>query len=82
MPISLPVLCMQATYKMQILPPLELMDKLLPDSFIMSKPKDIVSGDFYWLAEKRPKDNIYRCRLYGPWCSWSFYEPVGDYFIK
>jgi ligand-binding sensor domain-containing protein/serine phosphatase RsbU (regulator of sigma subunit) len=35
-----------------ILPPIELIDKLLPDNFIFSKPKDIVSGDFYWLAEK------------------------------
>jgi serine phosphatase RsbU (regulator of sigma subunit) len=38
-----------------ILPPVELVDKLLPDSFIFSKPKDIVSGDFYWLAEKDSK---------------------------
>jgi ligand-binding sensor domain-containing protein/serine phosphatase RsbU (regulator of sigma subunit) len=35
-----------------IFPPVELIDKLLPDNFIFSKPKDIVSGDFYWLAEK------------------------------
>jgi ligand-binding sensor domain-containing protein/serine phosphatase RsbU (regulator of sigma subunit) len=38
-----------------ILPPQELLDKLLPDSFIMNIPKDIVSGDFYWLAEKNGK---------------------------
>jgi ligand-binding sensor domain-containing protein/serine phosphatase RsbU (regulator of sigma subunit) len=38
-----------------ILPPLELIDKLLPDSFILSKPKDIVSGDFYWITEKDNK---------------------------
>jgi serine phosphatase RsbU (regulator of sigma subunit) len=38
-----------------ILPPLELLDKLFPVSFILSKPKDIVSGDFYWLAEKDSK---------------------------
>jgi serine phosphatase RsbU (regulator of sigma subunit) len=25
---------------------------LLPDSFILYKPKDIVSGDFYWMAQK------------------------------
>jgi ligand-binding sensor domain-containing protein/serine phosphatase RsbU (regulator of sigma subunit) len=29
----------------------------LPDSFIFSKPKDIVSGDFYWIDKKG--DNIY-----------------------
>jgi serine phosphatase RsbU (regulator of sigma subunit) len=38
-----------------VLPPLELVDKLLPDNFILSKPKDIVSGDFYWLTEKDNK---------------------------
>ena len=38
-----------------VLPPIELIDKLLPDNFILSKPKDIVSGDFYWLAEKDNK---------------------------
>jgi serine phosphatase RsbU (regulator of sigma subunit) len=35
-----------------ILPPDEIVEKLLPDSFILYKPKDIVSGDFYWLSEK------------------------------
>ncbi len=29
--------------------------KLFPDSFILFKPKDIVSGDFYWLTEKNNK---------------------------
>jgi serine phosphatase RsbU (regulator of sigma subunit) len=38
-----------------VLPPIELIDKLLPDNFILSKPKDIVSGDFYWLTEKDNK---------------------------
>ncbi len=38
-----------------ILPPLDLIDKLLPDNFILSLPKDIVSGDFYWLAQKENK---------------------------
>jgi len=38
-----------------ILPPTELIDKLFPENFIFSKPKDIVSGDFYWLAEKDNK---------------------------
>ena len=38
-----------------VLPPIDLIDKLLPDNFILSKPKDIVSGDFYWLTEKNNK---------------------------
>jgi serine phosphatase RsbU (regulator of sigma subunit)/tetratricopeptide (TPR) repeat protein len=31
-----------------ILPPLEEINTALPNSFILFKPKDIVSGDFYW----------------------------------
>jgi serine phosphatase RsbU (regulator of sigma subunit) len=27
------------------------MQKIFPDSFVIYKPRDIVSGDFYWLAE-------------------------------
>jgi len=38
-----------------VLPPAELIQKLLPDSFILNLPKDIVSGDFFWLAEKNNK---------------------------
>ncbi len=35
-----------------ILPPPALFDQLLPNSFVLYKPKDIVSGDFYWLDKK------------------------------
>ncbi len=35
-----------------ILPPRDQIFKKLPDSFILYKPKDIVSGDFYWFGEK------------------------------
>jgi tetratricopeptide (TPR) repeat protein len=34
-----------------ILPPNALVKRLLPDSFILYKPKDIVSGDFYYVEE-------------------------------
>jgi phosphoserine phosphatase RsbU/P len=33
-----------------ILPPLEKLDKVLKEYFILYKPKDVVSGDFYWHA--------------------------------
>jgi serine phosphatase RsbU (regulator of sigma subunit)/tetratricopeptide (TPR) repeat protein len=33
------------------LPPDELTQNLLPQSFILYKPKDIVSGDFYWIEQ-------------------------------
>lgn len=35
-----------------ILPTNELMKKYFPQSFILNKPKDVVSGDFYWFDEK------------------------------
>ena len=35
-----------------ILPTRELIKKHFPESFILYKPKDIVSGDFYWFGEK------------------------------
>jgi sigma-B regulation protein RsbU (phosphoserine phosphatase) len=35
-----------------ILPPDDFVSNLLPDSFVLYKPKDIVSGDFYWMANK------------------------------
>jgi serine phosphatase RsbU (regulator of sigma subunit)/HAMP domain-containing protein len=38
-----------------ILPPENMIKKLLPDSFVLFKPKDIVSGDFYWVSEKENK---------------------------
>lgn len=35
-----------------ILPPDNYVKQLLPKSFILYRPKDIVSGDFYWMAKK------------------------------
>jgi serine phosphatase RsbU (regulator of sigma subunit) len=34
-----------------MLPPIENFDQLLSDYFIFYRPKDIVSGDFYWIEE-------------------------------
>jgi ligand-binding sensor domain-containing protein/serine phosphatase RsbU (regulator of sigma subunit) len=38
-----------------VLPPIGLIDKILPENFILNRPKDIVSGDFHWLTEKGNK---------------------------
>ncbi|MEO6883732.1 MAG: SpoIIE family protein phosphatase [Bacteroidia bacterium] len=35
-----------------ILPPDKIMAEMLPNSFVLYKPKDIVSGDFYWMQQK------------------------------
>ncbi len=34
-----------------MLPPLELLENLFEDAFVLFKPKDVVSGDFYWFVE-------------------------------
>jgi len=39
-----------------ILPPLSIIKKYLPESFLLYKPKDIVAGDFYWM--ERTGDTI------------------------
>lgn len=39
-----------------LLPPINQVREWLPDSFILYKPKDIVSGDFYWIHKKN--DNL------------------------
>jgi tetratricopeptide (TPR) repeat protein len=41
-----------------ILPPLSMVEKYLPESFILYKPKDIVAGDFYWVAPLPPEGGI------------------------
>jgi serine phosphatase RsbU (regulator of sigma subunit) len=38
-----------------LLPPVEDMDRLLPSYFILNKPRDIVSGDYYWVSHKDNK---------------------------
>jgi len=32
--------------------PSEALDKILPSHFVLNKPKDIVSGDYYWVSQK------------------------------
>lgn len=38
-----------------ILPPDDFVSENMPESFILYKPKDIVSGDFYWVETKNNK---------------------------
>jgi PAS domain S-box-containing protein len=34
-----------------ILPPVEMIKEIIPDSFVFFQPKDLLSGDIYWLEE-------------------------------
>ena len=38
-----------------ILPSVEMINNILPEHFILYQPKDIVSGDFYWVSEHGTK---------------------------
>ncbi|PLX15026.1 MAG: hypothetical protein C0599_17720 [Salinivirgaceae bacterium] len=38
-----------------VLPPEETFEKYMNDYFVLFKPRDIVSGDFYWMTEKNEK---------------------------
>ena len=40
-----------------ILPPKNMWEKILPNSFLLYMPKDVLSGDFYWIEET--KDYVY-----------------------
>jgi serine phosphatase RsbU (regulator of sigma subunit) len=42
-----------------ILPPIHLIKKYLPNSFVLYKPKDIVSGDFYFFQTTDDEDVFY-----------------------
>lgn len=42
-----------------IFPADDLIKSLLPDSFVLFKPKDIVSGDFYWLQPSFLNNNLF-----------------------
>lgn len=48
-----------------ILPPNSIMKEILPESFVLYKPKDIVSGDFYWIDKK------------GDWCYFAAVDCTG-----
>lgn len=48
-----------------ILPNKSQIDKILPDSFVLFKPKNIVSGDFYWIKEINGKIFVAACDCTG-----------------
>jgi serine phosphatase RsbU (regulator of sigma subunit) len=41
-----------------ILPPIKHVQELLPNCFILYKPKDIVAGDFYWIHQIKDSSKI------------------------
>ncbi|MFI5164166.1 MAG: two-component regulator propeller domain-containing protein, partial [Bacteroidia bacterium] len=60
-----------------ILPQYEQMRNRFPESFILYKPRDIVSGDFYWFAEKERKFIIAACDCTGHGVPGAFMSLIG-----
>jgi serine phosphatase RsbU (regulator of sigma subunit)/HAMP domain-containing protein len=65
-----------------ILPPASFVTRLLPDSFILFKPKDIVSGDFYWMYEKEGKMYIAAVDCTGHGVPGAFMSIVGNNMLN
>ena len=56
-----------------MLHPEEELQKFFPNAFIFFKPKDIVSGDFYWFTKKDQFFDNCSSGLYRAWCTRCFY---------
>jgi len=65
-----------------VLPPDEILKKLLPEYFIMFRPKDIVSGDFYWATEKDDKVLIAAADCTGHGVPGGFMSMLGMTFLN
>jgi serine phosphatase RsbU (regulator of sigma subunit) len=64
------------------LPPQELRQEIFPDSFVLFKPKDIVSGDFYWYAEKDEKKLIAACDCTGHGVPGALMSMIGNNILN
>lgn len=65
-----------------ILPPDAVVKKHLPKSFVLFKPKDIVSGDFYWVEHKDGKSYIAAVDCTGHGVPGAFMSIVGHNLIR
>lgn len=69
-----------------ILPAQQVIDKLVPQNFVLYKPKDIVSGDFYWVERIPNKSIIAAVDCTGHGVPGAFMSIIGsnqlDYAVK
>ena len=64
-----------------VLPPLERFSKLLPDSFVLFLPRDIVSGDFYWITSIENKVIVVAADCTGHGVPGAFMSMLGVSFL-
>ncbi len=64
-----------------ILPKLANIEKVFPDSFVLFKPRDIVSGDFYWMEHKEKRTFIAAADCTGHGVPGAFMSMLGNAFL-
>ncbi len=65
-----------------VMPNIETIRKKVPEYFILFKPRDIVSGDFYWLADKGNKIIIVAADCTGHGVPGAFMSMLGVSFLN
>lgn len=65
-----------------VFPPLEMVKRLFPDSFLFFKPKDVVSGNFYWVYEFNNKKVIVTADCTGHGVPGAFMTIIGINILK
>ena len=65
-----------------ILPAKDQVDRILKDHFILYKPKDIVSGDFYWVGEANGKALVAAVDCTGHGVPGAFMSLIGNALLK
>lgn len=65
-----------------LLPPPEQIDNILPEYFILNKPRDIVSGDFYWMAQKGKQTVVVAADCTGHGVPGAFMSMLGVTFLN
>ena len=65
-----------------ILPPLEDISEFFKESFVLFKPRDIVSGDFYWFYQKNDIAVIAACDCTGHGVPGAFMSMIGNTLLN
>ncbi len=65
-----------------LLPPEEILKDVLPEHFILFKPRDIVSGDFYWASQKNNRTIIVAADCTGHGVPGAFMSMLGISFLN
>ena len=65
-----------------ILPPGDYIERVMPEHFILYKPRDIVSGDFYWITHKDGKIVVAAVDCTGHGVPGAFMSMLGFAFLN